>query len=151
MSPNPTRGSMEQAFSGRAAEPPTMAALKARETKFLREHELCRLATASKDAKPHVVPVIYTLDGGDVVVAVDYKTRKLKNLRENPRVALVVDEYRPNRGLMLEGDCEIIERGPEYLRLLKILFERFEFYRKNPWGEGESPILKIRPTKAVMW
>ena len=128
-----------------------MAALKARETKFLREHELCRLATASKDAKPHVVPVIYTLDGGDVVVAVDYKTRKLKNLRENPRVALVVDEYRPNRGLMLEGDCEIIERGPEYLRLLKILFERFDFYRKNPWGEGESPILKIRPTKSVMW
>ena len=128
-----------------------MAALKARETKFLRDHELCRLATASKDAKPHVVPVIYTLDGGDVVVAVDYKTRKLKNLRENPRVALVVDEYRPNRGLMLEGDCEIIERGPEYLRLLKILFERFEFYRKNPWGEGESPILKIRPTKSVMW
>jgi hypothetical protein len=62
-----------------------------------------------------------------------------------------VDEYRPNRGLMLEGDCEIIERGPEYLRLLKILFERFEFYRKNPWGEGESPILKIRPTKSVMW
>ena len=128
-----------------------MAALKTRETKFLQAHELCRLATASKGCRPHVVPVIYALDGEDIVIAVDYKTKKLKNLRENPKVALVVDEYRPNRGLMVEGDCEIFERGKEYLRLLQILFDRFVFYRRNPWGEGESPILKIRPTKVVMW
>ena len=131
--------------------PVTMAALRARERKFLLGHELCRLATSSKQGRPHVVPVIYTVDGEDIIIAVDYKTKKLRNLRENPKVALVVDEYRPNRGLMVEGDCEILERGREYLRLLQILFDRFVFYRRNPWSEGESPILKIRPTKAVMW
>ncbi len=125
--------------------------MRAREVKFLQSHELCRLATASRVGRPHVVPVIYALDGEDIIIAVDYKTKKLKNLRENPKVALVVDEYRPNRGLMVEGDCEILERGKEYLRLLQILFDRFVFYRRNPWGEGESPILKIRPTKVVMW
>jgi len=52
---------------------------------------------------------------------------------------------------MIEGDCEIPERGKEYLRLLQILFDRFVSYRRNPWGEGESPILKIRPTRVVMW
>ena len=102
-------------FSRKAFPPwrpaPAMPVLKRRELDFLKEYELCRLATASKDAKPHVVPVIYTLDGEDVIIAVDYKTKKLKNLRENRRVALVVDTYRPNRGLMLEGDCEIVERG----------------------------------------
>ena len=128
-----------------------MAALKTREVKFLQSHELCRLATASKGGRPHVVPVIYALDGENIIIAVDYKTKKLKNLRENPKVALVVDEYRPNRGLMVEGDCEILERGKEYLRLLQTLFDRFVLYRRNPWGEGESPILKIRPTKVVMW
>ena len=125
--------------------------LKKRELSFLREHELCRLATASRDARPHVVPVIYTLDGEDIVVAVDYGTKKLKNLRENGRVALVVDTYAPNQGLMVEGECEIFERGKEYVRLLRILLGRFEFYRKEPWGEGESPILKIHPTKCIMW
>ena len=125
--------------------------LKKRELEFLRKHELCRLGTASRDARPHVVPVIYALDGEDIVVAVDYGTKKLKNLRENRRVALVVDTYQPNRGLMVEGECEILERGEEYLRLLQVLFDRFEFYRKNPWGEGESPIIKIHPTKCVMW
>ena len=128
-----------------------MGTLGPRELRFLQAHELCRLATASKDAKPHVVPVIYATDGEDVVVAVDYGTRKLANLRGNRRVALVVDEFRPNRGLMVEGECEVLERGKEYLRLLQILFDRFESYRRNPWNEGESPIQKIRPTKAVMW
>jgi PPOX class probable F420-dependent enzyme len=126
-------------------------ALTKEQAAFLRKHELCRMATASKDGMPHVVPVIYTLDGGDIIIAVDYGTRKLKNLRENRRVALVVDTYRPNAGLMVEGECEILERGKEYLRLLHVLFDRFEFYRRDPWGEGESPILKVHPTKCVMW
>ncbi len=131
-----------------------MGVLKTKELQFLKAHQLCRLATASKDARPHVVPVVYAVDGGDVVIAVDYGTKKLKNLRDNPRVALVVDEYDPGRGnagLMLEGDCEILERGKDYLRLLWVLFDRFDFYRNNPWGEGESPILKVKPTKAVLW
>lgn len=128
-----------------------MGALKPRQLAFLKERSLCRLATASKDARPHVVPVIYAMDGDDVVIAVDYKTKKLRNLQENPKVAIVVDEYRPNRGLMVEGDCDLFERGKEYLRLLKVLFDRFEYYRNNPWGEGESPILRVRVTKAVSW
>ena len=52
---------------------------------------------------------------------------------------------------MVEGDCDILERGKEYLRLLQVLFDRFEYYRKNPWVEGESPILRIKPTKALSW
>ena len=128
-----------------------MGVLTPRQLRFLRDHELCRLATASEEGKPHVVPVIYALDGEDVIVAVDYGTKKLGNLRQNRQVALVVDEFKPNKGLMIEGDCEILERGKEYLRLLQILFDRFEYYRKNPWGEGESPILRIRPVKAAMW
>jgi PPOX class probable F420-dependent enzyme len=118
---------------------------------FLKGHEVCRLATASSDARPHVVPVIYALDGENVVIAIDYGTKKLRNLRQNKRVALVVDEYRPNRAVMVEGECEVVERGKEYMRLLQILFDKFESYKKNPWGEGESPILKIKPAKAVMW
>ena len=128
-----------------------MAVLTPKQLVFLKSHEVCRFATASKHAKPHVVPVIYAVDGEDIIVAIDYGTKKLKNLRENKDVALVVDEYRPNKAVMIEGSCEILERGKEYLRLLRLLFDRFEYYRKNPWGEGESPILRIKPVKAVSW
>ena len=128
-----------------------MGTLKESEIRYLRGHTLCRLATASKIAEPHVTPVIYAVDGEDVIIAVDYGEKKLKNLRENPKAALVVDEYRPNKAVMVQGSCEIFERGREYLRLQKTLYDRFEYYRKNPWKEGESPILKIRPTKSVSW
>ena len=125
--------------------------MKKHELEFLRSHELCRMATVSKDGQPHVVPVVYAMDGNDLIIAIDYGTRKLGNLRENKKVALVVDEYRPNGGIMVEGTAEILERGKEYLRLLQILFDRFEYYRMNPWKEGESPILKIHPAKTVSW
>jgi PPOX class probable F420-dependent enzyme len=128
-----------------------MGAISSKGLAFLKAHELCRLATASKDAKPHVVPVIYAVDGENIIIAVDYGTKKLGNLKQNRKVALVVDDYHPNHAVMVEGDCEIIERGKEYLRLLQVLLDRFETYRKHPWGEGEAPILKIRPTKAVVW
>ena len=128
-----------------------MGILTSKELDFLKRHELCRLATASKDARPHVVPVIYALDGENIVIAIDYGTKKLRNLKQNKRVALVVDDYHPNHAVMVEGECEILERGKEYRRLLQTLFDRFEIYRKHPWGEGESPILKIRPAKAAMW
>ena len=94
---------------------------------------------------------MYAMDRTAFVIAVDYGTKKLKNVRENPNVALVVDKLRPPRAVTVEGACEVHERGAEYLRLLKLLMTRFEFYRKNPWGEGESPIFRITPKKAVSW
>jgi len=95
--------------------------------------------------------VIYAMDGTAFVIAVDYGSRKLRNVRENPSVSLVVDKFRPNKAVMVEGACEVHERGNEYLRLLKILFDKFESYRKHPWKEGESPIFRIAPEKVVSW
>ncbi len=128
-----------------------MFKLKAKEEAFLRANQVCRLATVSREGRPQVTPVIYALDGASFVIAVDYGTKKLKNVKDNPNVALVVDTFRPNKAVTLEGTCEVYESGPEYLRLLGVLMKRFEFYRKDPWGEGESPIFRITPTKAVSW
>ena len=128
-----------------------MVKFTAKEEAFLRSSEVCRLATASKEGRPQVTPVIYALDGTGFVIAVDYGTKKLKNVRENRNVALVVDRLRPTRAVTIEGTCEVHERGAEYLRLLSLLMDRFESYRKNPWGEGESPIFRITPEKAVSW
>ena len=119
-----------------------MVKFTAKEEAFLKSSEVCRLATVSKDCRPQVTPVIYVMDKMNFVIATDYGTKKLKNVKENPRVALVVDQFHPNKAVMVEGICRVNEQDPEYLRLLNILFDRFETYRKNPWGEGESPILR---------
>jgi nitroimidazol reductase NimA-like FMN-containing flavoprotein (pyridoxamine 5'-phosphate oxidase superfamily) len=128
-----------------------LPSLKASQLNFLKKHDLCRVGTASKKSMPHVTPVIYALDGENPVITIEYGEKKLRNLKENSQVCILVDEYHPNRGLMIQGECTIYEKGKEYLRLLKILFEKFEYYRNNPWGEGESPILKITAKKVVSW
>ena len=129
-----------------------MAKLTPAQARFLKSQEVCRLATASRDGMPQVTPVIYALDGDAVVIVVDYGTKKLANLRENPLASLVVDEYEgKHRAVMIQGRCQIFEKGAEYKRLLDLLFKRFEYYRKNPWGEGEAPILRITTDKVVAW
>lgn len=57
------------------------------------------LATAGTDAAPHLVPVVFAVEGDIVYTAVDAKRkstqrlRRLANIEANPRVSLLVDHY----------------------------------------------------------
>ena len=58
---------------------------------------VARLATAGTDGRPHLVPVVFVVDGDRVYSVVDAKPkrttalRRLANVAENPAVALLVD------------------------------------------------------------
>ena len=68
---------------------------------FLERARRAHLATASRAATPHVVPICFAvLDPCTLVFAVDDKPKapdrilkRLRNLTENPRFALVVDHW----------------------------------------------------------
>ncbi|MEM2866779.1 MAG: pyridoxamine 5'-phosphate oxidase family protein [Candidatus Hadarchaeales archaeon] len=122
-----------------------------KEREFLERNEVCRLATAGRDGLPHVVPVCYLFRGGTFYVATDYGTRKYRNVRENPRAALVVDTYRPHRAVVVWGRVEVLERGEEFRRIREEFYRRFDWARKDPWEEGEAPILKLVPERKVSW
>jgi nitroimidazol reductase NimA-like FMN-containing flavoprotein (pyridoxamine 5'-phosphate oxidase superfamily) len=119
--------------------------------KYLNSREVGRLAVATMDGMPHVTPIIYAMDGVYPIIATDYGTKKLKILLQNNKASLLVDDVNPNKGIMIQGTVEIFERGKEYLRLLKVLFDRLEYYQQNPWGEGESPLLRITPEHISAW
>ena len=61
---------------------------------------IARLATATPDGTPHLVPVVFVLgEDGIVYTAVDAKPkttrrlRRLANIESNPQVSLLVDHY----------------------------------------------------------
>jgi PPOX class probable F420-dependent enzyme len=60
---------------------------------------VARLATADATGRPHLVPVVFAVQGDTVYTVVDAKPkrttalRRLANVAENPRVALLVDHY----------------------------------------------------------
>jgi nitroimidazol reductase NimA-like FMN-containing flavoprotein (pyridoxamine 5'-phosphate oxidase superfamily) len=121
------------------------------EVLFLEQNEICRFATASKDGEPHVVPVSYIWDNEKAVIVTDYGTRKLKNLRGNPKAAVLVDANSTNKLLLLSGPVEIVEKGEDYRRLYKLFHSKFSWVRNDPWKEGEAPFVKITPRFKTGW
>ena len=69
--------------------------------RFLERRRVAHLATADAGGTPYVVPVCFALRVETVYIAIDEKPkrgdfrrlRRLRNIAENPRVALVADVY----------------------------------------------------------
>ncbi|MBF0662252.1 MULTISPECIES: TIGR03668 family PPOX class F420-dependent oxidoreductase [unclassified Rhodococcus (in: high G+C Gram-positive bacteria)] len=63
------------------------------------EARVARLATADGSGEPHLVPIVFALDGDAIHTCVDDKpktTRRLRRLADiaaNPRVSVLVDHY----------------------------------------------------------
>jgi len=121
------------------------------EESFLRRMEIGRLATISSDGTPHVVPVSYLFKDNAFLIAVDYNTRKLRNIRRNRRTALVVDTLRPNRGILIQGNAKLMQKGAEFRRAYSQFYKAFGWVRADPWKEGEAPFIRITPTSKASW
>ncbi|MBM7458699.1 TIGR03668 family PPOX class F420-dependent oxidoreductase [Rhodococcus coprophilus] len=63
------------------------------------EARVARLATADESGEPHLIPIVFALDGDAIHTCVDDKpktTRRLRRLTDiaaNPRVSVLVDHY----------------------------------------------------------
>jgi len=121
------------------------------EERFLRRNEIGRLATISSNGTPHVVPVSYLFRDNEFLIAVDYDTRKFRNLRRNRRAALVVDVLSPNRGILIQGHTELIEKGAEFRHAYSSFYKAFSWVRADPWKEGEAPFVRIKPATKASW
>jgi coenzyme F420-0:L-glutamate ligase/coenzyme F420-1:gamma-L-glutamate ligase len=93
---------------------------------FIRDGRVGRLATADAHGTPSVVPVVYAsfaLDEEPVIaIAIDEKPkgdpralRRVRNILERPKVALIVDEYREDwdelAWVLVRGSASLIEPG----------------------------------------
>src|SRR5204862_1297005 len=60
---------------------------------------VARLATTDPDGRPHLVPIVFALDGDTLYTAVDRKPkrsarlRRVENARARPDVTVLVDHY----------------------------------------------------------
>jgi nitroimidazol reductase NimA-like FMN-containing flavoprotein (pyridoxamine 5'-phosphate oxidase superfamily) len=121
------------------------------EQRFLRSNEVGRLATISRNGTPHVVPVSYIFKDNAFLIAVDYGTKKLRNIRRNRRTALVVDTIGPNRGILIQGNARLIVHGTKFRQAYSQFHRAFSWVRADPWKEGEAPFVKIMPDTKASW
>jgi PPOX class probable F420-dependent enzyme len=119
---------------------------------------VARLATTGADGQPHLVPVTFAVDGDLIYVAVDHKPkttvnlRRLRNIRENPRVAVLADHYEQDWDALwwvrVDGRASIISAEDAMRRPLDLLAARYEQYRDN---RPSGPVIVIRAQRWTGW
>ena len=81
------------------------------EYEYLTSHPLGRLASIGPDGAPQVHPVAFTVDALSGYIEIEgprlHETQKLRNIRRDPRVSLVVDDH--HSGLEIRGAAELTD------------------------------------------
>jgi PPOX class probable F420-dependent enzyme len=137
---------------------------------------VARLATADEDGCPHIVPFTFAFSagagqaesgrGGDgesgfpdrIYSAVDAKPksstdlRRLRNIRVNPRVAVLADHYEDDWGRLwwvrADGQAAILDDPEAMAPALTLLAGRYPQYRAEPPG---GPVISIRVNRWTGW
>lgn len=130
--------------------------LKKAEEAFLQHSRVCRVATVNARGMPHVVPVCPLWERNRLYFGTERDSKKIRNLRQNGQIALVVDDYSEAwaylRGLLLHGKAEVLGHGAEFRRIRKLLYRKFPQYEAEaPLEDGEAAIVRVTPQKAVSW
>lgn len=98
--------------------------------------------------------VLYTpLDRKPKRVSDPRRLRRVKNVLENPRVAVVVDRYHEDWDrlafVLVEGTATLLESGREYDRAARALVEKYAQYQDLPLAG--RPLVRIAATKTTRW
>ena len=114
-----------------------MSILTDDQRRFLETQRAGRFATCDATGQPHVLPVCYGVDGDTAYFSIDRKPKRgdpfslkrLRNIRDNPRVALVVDHYEEDwqrlAWVMLQGSAQVMTEGTAYADAQRDLCRRY--------------------------
>jgi PPOX class probable F420-dependent enzyme len=117
---------------------------------------VCRVATVGTRGVPHLVPVCHVMVDGKVYFASGDDGRKVLNIRENPRVAVTVDLYSEDwanlKGVMIQGAARLIERGPRFRRIRRLLYDKYlQYASEAALDESDSMIVEVVPDRVFTW
>jgi PPOX class probable F420-dependent enzyme len=134
------------------------------ERKILNEARVARLATLDAKARPHIVPVCFVYDGKFFYTAIDHKPKRvaparlarLRNIREAPRVALLIDEYDEDWTqlwyILIRGKAKLIPKSAhkEHARAIRKLRAKYPQYAQGMLAD-DAPVIRITPKQITSW
>src|SRR5580704_6046910 len=135
--------------------------LSERERRFLATRMVGHLATADRGAAPHVVPVCFAIADAALYITIDEKPKvtagaplkRLRNIAENPAVAVVVDRYDDDwtrlGWVMLRGRAEILTEGTEHARAQALLRARYP--QLSGMRIAPLPVIAVRLGRVTSW
>jgi PPOX class probable F420-dependent enzyme len=119
---------------------------------------VARLATIDADGRPHLVPIVFALEGQTLYSTVDRKPkrsatlRRIENARARPDVTVLVDHYEEEWTklwwIRLRGRARVLDEGEERERALRLLCDKYRQYQAEP---PDGPVLAVDVVDVREW
>lgn len=129
-----------------------------RTSEFLKSQKILRLATIDSKKNPHIIPVWYEFKDNKFYVGTNTRTKKAKNIMNNPKVSFCVDigvKSPDIFGVMGIGKARLIlERNQVSFiakRILKRYFENLKVKSAQELLDDTNCIIEISPKKTTIW
>jgi PPOX class probable F420-dependent enzyme len=117
-----------------------------------------RLATADATGRPHLVVTTFAVDGDRVYTAVDAKPKdtrdlkRLRNIRANPRVAMLADHYEDDWThlwwVRADGTAAVVADPAAMAGPIALLGDRYRQYRDDP---PAGPVIAVTVQRWTGW
>ena len=123
---------------------------------LIERERVCRVATVNPEGLPHLVPVCAVVADGRIYFGSGDDARKVKNLQANPRIAVTVDLYSDDwahiKGVLVQGQAKLIERGPRFRKIRTLLYRKYPQYPTDAAiEESDSVVVEVTPSAVFSW
>lgn len=128
---------------------------------FLLAARVAHMATADAAGTPSVIPICFQVEGERLYSVIDEKPkrtgagelRRIRNLRENLRLAVVVDRYDEDWSrlgwVLLRGRAEVLEAGAEQQAAVALLRAKYPQYKAM--ALDEAPVIRMEIASVRHW
>ena len=128
---------------------------------FLDQSLTISISSIGRDGVPHPIPMWYAVeDNGAIVMSTYTKSQKIRNLRRDPRVSLLVEDgtaYAELRGVLMYGVAELVTDVEPVADILMAVSSRqggAELGDLRPQmrqSAEKRTAIRVRPDKIVSW
>lgn len=126
--------------------------------RFLAQKEVVVLATLKADGAPLAMPMWFLHDPTQLTMISVADTRKVENLRRDPRVCVVAESVSASGaicGVTVQGRAEFLDEGGERRALAARLLAKYDPRLERLWNGREMPanrvMFRIVPSHVTAW
>jgi len=119
---------------------------------FFDEAQFARLATLNEDGTVHLAPIFFNYEDGQILMATQDPSRKVRNIKRDNRVTVLIDTTDvPFKGALIYGTAELDYEDVISKRIAifekRLSQEDAETYAKRLSGKWKCVIIRITPTR----
>ena len=133
-----------------------------KEGAFVRRARVGHLATVDEEGQPLNLPFCFAFDGESLYSPIDEKPKsaaprdlkRVRNIRANPRVSVVVHRYDDEdwsrlAHVVIQGRARVLVRGETHRKAVRLLRRKYPQYREM--ALDRRPVIQIRALRCIAW